>query len=164
MYWIGLWRIWTNQGKQQKQEEIAYSTSMQAIMNHFNAGNIIRGYYHSEFPKHIIIAFWEADKMLGLVAMRAGSGIDEQHQSGMYFCWFSEDVQLATSSKKLYIQNNVTIGAMMLPLMKANEEFWMQYSVIYSDWDILSENGNKDLPEISYDLFSIWITVAIYLK
>ncbi len=43
----------------------------------------------------------------------------------------------------------------MLPLRKANEEFQMQYSVIYSDWDILRANGDKDLPEISYDLFEI---------
>ncbi len=93
--------------------------------------------------------------MLGLVAMRADIGVDEEHQSGMYFCRFSEDAQLATSSKKLYIQNNVTIGAIMLPLTKANKEFQMQYSVIYSDWDILRANGSKDLPEISYDLFSI---------
>ncbi len=113
------------------------------------------GYYHSEFTNHIIVAFREANKMLGLVAMKADIGVDEQYESGMHFCRFSEDAQLAKSSQKHYVQNNVKVGAILLPLTKANEEFRMQYSVIYSDWDILWANCKKDLPEISYDVFNI---------
>jgi len=54
----------------------------------------------------------------------------------VYFCKFSEGVILATSSPKQYICENVSVGAIMLPFKKSNEEFQMQYSVIYSDWDI----------------------------
>ncbi len=91
--------------------------------------------------------------MLGLVALQADIGIDEQYESGMYFCRFSEAVTLATSSPRHYINENVTVGAIILPLTKANEQFQMQYSVIYSDWDVLRSNGDKGLPQISYDLF-----------
>ncbi len=91
--------------------------------------------------------------MLGLVALQAYIGVDEQYESGMYFCRFSEAVAFATSSPRHYINENMTVGAIMLPLTKANEQFQMQYSVIYSDWDILKSNGDKGLPQISYDLF-----------
>ena len=69
--------------------------------------------------------------------MHANISVDEQYESGMYFCKFSEDVQLATSSPRQYICENVTVGAIMLPFKYSNEEFQMQYSVIYSDWDVL---------------------------
>ena len=85
--------------------------------------------------------------------MRADIGVDEEFESGMYFCRLTEDVELAAFSNKYNIHKNVKIGAIMLPLKKANEEFEMQYSVIYSDWDILWPNGKKDIPEITYDIF-----------
>ena len=128
-------------------------TSMDAIMNELNAGQIVSGYYHKNYPRHVIVAFRQTDKMLGLVAMRSDIGVDEEYESGMYFCRMTEDVELTAFSNKYNIHNNVKIGSIMLPLKKANEEFRMQYSVIYSDWDILRPNGVKDLPEISYDIF-----------
>ncbi len=73
----------------------------------------------------------------------------------MYFCRFTEAVALATSSSRHYINENMTVGAIMHPLTKTNEQFHMQYSVIYSDWGVLRSNGDKGLPQISYDLF--WI-------
>ncbi len=91
--------------------------------------------------------------MLGLMALQADIGVDEQYESGMYFCKFSGDVSLATSSPRQYICENVAVGAIMLPFKKSNEEFQMQYFVIYSDWDILRSNGDKGLPQISYDIF-----------
>ncbi len=91
--------------------------------------------------------------MLGLVPFQANIGVDEQYQSGMYFCRFSETVELATSSPRQYINENVTVGAVMLPLAKTNPQFQMQYSVMYSDWDILKSNGDKGQPQMSYDLF-----------
>ncbi len=111
------------------------------------------GYYHADYPRHIIIAVCKAEKMLGLVAMRADIGIDKEYKSGIFFCRFTEDVELSTVSPKQHIHGNVKIGAIMLPFTKANEEFRMKYSVIYSDWDILRSNGVKDLPEITYDMF-----------
>ncbi len=87
----------------------------------------------------MIVAYCQADKMLGLVAL----------QVDVVF----EAVSLATSSPRHYINKNVNVGAIMLPLIKSNEQFQMQYSVIYSDWDVLRSNGDKCLPQISYDLF-----------
>ncbi len=51
------------------------------------------------------------------------------------------------------ICENVTVGAIMLPFKNENEKFQMQYSVTYSDWDVLRSNGDKGLPQISYDIF-----------
>ncbi len=119
------------------------------------SGKIISGHHHPQFPKHIIVAYCEANKMLGLIALHADIGVDEQYESGMYFCKFSQDVALATSSPRQYICENITVGAIMLPLAKTNEQFQMQYSVIYSDWDVLRSNGDKGLPQISYDIFYI---------
>ncbi len=116
------------------------------------SGKIISGHHHPQFPKHIIVAYCEAHILLGLIALQAEMGVDEQYESGMYFFKFSEDVTLTSSSPKQYICQNVSVGAIMLPLENANEKFQMQY-VIYSDWDILKSNGNKGLPQISYDLF-----------
>ncbi len=59
---------------------------------------------------------------------------------------------LATSSPIDYINENVTVGAIILPFTKTNELFQMQYSVMYSDWDVLRSNGDKGLPQISNDL------------
>jgi hypothetical protein len=123
------------------------------IMDNLKGGKIISGYYHPQYPKHVIVAYREANKMLGLIALHADIGINEQYESGMYFCKFSEDMPLAASSPRQYICENVTVGAIMLPFINSNEEFQMQYSVIYSDWDILKSNGDKGLPQISYDIF-----------
>ncbi len=99
-------------------------------------GNIISGYHHPLYPKHVIAAYLQANKMLGLFAMHTDIGVDEQFESGIYFCKFNEDVSLATSSPRQNICQNVTVGAIVLPFKNSNEEFQMQYSVIYSDWDI----------------------------
>ncbi len=63
-------------------------------------GTLITG-YHPQYPKHIIVAYQQANKMLGLIAMHADIGVDEQYESGMYFCKFSEAVALATIKQKL---------------------------------------------------------------
>ena len=84
------------------------------------SGKIISGYHHPQYPKHVIVAYRQADKMLGLVALQADIGVDEQYESGMYFCRFSEAVALATSSPRHYINENVTVCAIMLPLTKKN--------------------------------------------
>ncbi len=75
--------------------------------------------------------------MLGLIAMHADIGVDEQYESGMYFCKFSDNVTLATSSPRQYIFENVSVGAIMLHFKKSSKKFQMQYSVIYSAWDDL---------------------------
>ncbi len=92
--------------------------SKDAIMNELNAGQIVSGYYHENFPRHMIVVFHQADKMLGLIAMRADIGVDEEFESGMYFCRLTEDVELAAFTNKYNIHNNVKIGAIMLPLKK----------------------------------------------
>ncbi len=129
--------------------------SKAAMFDHLMDGKIISGYYHPQYPKHVIVAYCEANKMLGLMALYADIGVDEQYDLGMYFCKFSEDVRLATSSSRQYICENVTVGAIMLPFKNANEEFQIQYSVTYSDWDVLRSIGDKGLPQISYDIFQI---------
>ncbi len=127
--------------------------SRAAILDHLMNGKIISGYYHPQYPKHVIVAYRQANKMLGLIAMHADIDVGEQYESGMYFCKFSKDMPLETSNPRQYICQNVTVGAIMLPFKYSNEEFQMQYSVIYSDWDVLQSNGDKGLPQISYDLF-----------
>ncbi len=121
-------------------------------MNHFKIGKIISGYHHPQYSNHVLVAYWQDDKMLGLVALQANIGVDEQYESSMYFCRYNEAVSLATSSPRHYINKNMTVGAIMLPLTKSNEQFQMQYSVIYFDWDVLKSNGDKGLPKILYDL------------
>ena len=81
--------------------------SKDTIMNELNAGQIVSGYYHEKFPRHVIVVFRQADKMLGLIAMRADIGVDEEFESGMYFCRLTEDVELAAFSNKYNIHNNV---------------------------------------------------------
>ncbi len=49
------------------------------------------------------VAYCQADKMLGLVALHADIGVDEQYESGLYHCRFSEAVSLTTSSPRQYI-------------------------------------------------------------
>ncbi len=101
----------------------------------------------------MIVAYPQADKMLGLVPLQADIGVDDQYESGMYFCKLSEAVSLTTCSPRHYINKNLNDGAMILPLTKSNEKFQMQYSVTYSDWDVLKSNCDKGQPQILYDLF-----------
>ncbi len=98
MCWIGLCTIWIHQKWFQVIQEMAYSiyASIEDIVNHFKMVKIISGYYHPKYPKHVIVAYCQADKMLGLVALRADIGVDKQYKSGMYFCRFTEAVALAT--------------------------------------------------------------------
>ncbi len=51
----------------------------------------------------------------------------------------------------------MTVGAIMLPLTKSNEQFQSQNSVMYSDWEVFKSNGDKGLPAKSYDVF--WVEV-----
>ncbi len=108
------------------------NASKEVINNYFIMEKIISGQY----PNHVIVAYRPGDMILGLVALQADIGVDEQYESGMYFCRFSEAVALATASPRQYINKNLTVGAIMFPLTICNEQFHMQYSVIYSDWDI----------------------------
>ncbi len=52
--------------------------SMETILNHFMMGKIISGYHHPQYPNHVIVAYWWSDK-LGLVALLADIGVDEQY-------------------------------------------------------------------------------------
>ncbi len=114
---------------------------------------IISGYHIHNIP---IMSSLHIVKLMGLIALQADIGIDDHYESDMYYCRFSEDVSLATSSSRQYICQNASVGAIMLPLENANEEFQVQYSVIYSDWDDLKSNGDKGLHHIPYDLFLIY--------
>ncbi len=80
-------------------------------------GKIISGYHYPQYPNHVVVAYCQADKMLGLVGLQADIGVDKYYESGMYFCRFSEAVVLTTSSPRQYINKNVTVGAIMLPLI-----------------------------------------------
>ncbi len=97
--------------------------SRATIVDNFMNGNIISGYHHPKYPKHVIIACCQADKMMGLIALQADIDADEKYESGMYYCRFSEAVSWTTSSSRKYICQNVSVGAIMLPLENANEEF-----------------------------------------
>ncbi len=110
--------------------------SRATIIDHVKTRKVISGYHHPQYPKHVIVAYCQADKMLGLIALHTNIGLDERYESGMYFCKFSEDAPLATSSLRQYIFQNVSVGAIMITLKNSNEEFQMQYSVIYSAWDV----------------------------
>ncbi len=102
-----------------KWEYLFYTyTSKDAIMNKFDAGCIASGYYHNKYPRHVIVAFCQAEKMLGLVAMRADIGVEKENESEMYFCRFTEDVEWETFSPKQHIHSNVKVGALMLPFTK----------------------------------------------
>ncbi len=80
------------------------------------------------------------------------------YEWGTYFCRFSEDVPLATSSPRQYICMNMSVGAIMLPLNKNNQQFLLQYSVIYSDWDILRSNRSK-----ASDFIWFVVNLTLYL-
>ncbi len=54
-----------------------YSTKA-AIVDHRMNGKIISSYYHPQYTKHVIVAYCQANKMLGLVAMHVDIGVDEQ--------------------------------------------------------------------------------------
>ncbi len=88
---------------------------MEAINNQM--GKIISGCHHPQYPKHVIVAYCQAEKMLGIVALQAGIGVDKQYETDMYFCKFS----VATSNTRQYINKIVTVTAIMLPLLKSNE-------------------------------------------
>ncbi len=98
-------------------------SSRAAIVDHLMNGKLISGYHQSQYPNHVIVAYWQVNKMLGLVALHADIGVDEQYKSGMYFCEFCKDVTLATSSTRQYICENVSVGAMMLPFKKSMTNF-----------------------------------------
>ncbi len=67
-------------------------SSRAAILEHLMNGKLICGYHHPQYPKHVIVAYCQANKMLGLIAMHVDIGVDEQDESGMYFCKSSEYV------------------------------------------------------------------------
>ncbi len=127
--------------------------SRATIVDYFMNGKIISSYHHPQYPKHVIVAYCQADIMLGVIALQADIGVDEQYDSGMYYCRFSEDVALETSSTRQHICQNVSVGTIMLPFENETRNFKLQYSFIHTDWDVLKINGDKGLPQISHDLF-----------
>ncbi len=116
--------------------------SKEAIVNHFK--KIISGQFQPQYPKHVNVTYCQADKMLGLVALHADVVVHEQYGSGMYFCRFSKNLPLATSSSRHFINQNFTVGAIMLPLTNSNGELQIQNSVIYSDWEFLNPMVTRD--------------------
>ncbi len=40
------------------------------IFDHFKNGKNISSYHHPQYPKHVIVAHCQADKMLGLIALQ----------------------------------------------------------------------------------------------
>ncbi len=91
------------------------------IINYFK--NVISGYFHPQYSKHVIVGYHQANDMLGLIVMQVDIGVDEKYESGTYFCRFGEDVTLATSSSMQCICQNVSVGVIMVPLSNSNEDF-----------------------------------------
>ncbi len=53
-----------------------YASRATSIDNFMNE-NIISSYHHPQYPKHVIIAYYQDDKMLGLIALQEDVGVDE---------------------------------------------------------------------------------------
>ncbi len=128
--------------------------SRTTINDHFKNGKIISGHFHPQYSKYVIVAYCQDDKMLGLIALQADIGVNEQYESGMYFCRFSEGVTLATSRSRQYFCQNVSAGAIMLPLTISNVEFHLQNSVIYSNPMVTRDGHNFHMIYYKYNLLS----------
>ncbi len=62
--------------------------SKEDIIDQLKAGHIVSWCHYPQYPKHVIIAFCKVG-VLGLIALQADIGVDEQYESGVYFCRFS---------------------------------------------------------------------------
>ena len=72
----------------------------------------------------------------------------------MFYCKFSEiDMQPIRTTKK-EVFDITDIGALMVPYLDPKLEFNNQYSIVYSDWDVLQSNGLKGLPELDKHMFN----------
>ncbi len=58
--------------------------SIEKIVHHFKTGKMISGFHYPQYPNHMIMAYCQANKMLGLVLLQADIGLGEQYESGMY--------------------------------------------------------------------------------
>ncbi len=87
MCWIRLWnsQIHHNNLKPLKNSLFHAYDSKEDIIDQFNAGCIVSGYHYPQCSKHIIVAFCKEDTILGLVALQADIGVEEQYESGMHF-------------------------------------------------------------------------------
>ncbi len=61
-------------------------SSIGATDKNLKTGKIICGYHHPQYPNHVIMAYSQVDKMMGVVELQVNIGVDEQYESGMYYC------------------------------------------------------------------------------
>lgn len=72
----------SNQQNHKPKQECLFHTyaSKDGIMNKMNSEHIVSNYYHPQYPTHVIAAFFQAEKMLGLVGVKADVGVDEDYE------------------------------------------------------------------------------------
>lgn len=82
-------------------------------------------------------------------------------ESGVQFCKFKKDEGVTTAKKELL---NFTDYAVMLPFNEKNRKFSQQYTLIYSDWEVLicDEDYVKGKTALSHDLYDPILSGRVY--
>ncbi len=129
----------------------------QDILNRLEKGKPISALYFKDRLQTVFVAYsiGRYDIALMPITFDPNSLVDEA--SGMFFCRFfienNKDDIIHTEKK--VVCGLTRIGALMLPFKMGSDctRFRGQFTVIYSDWDVLQQDGTKGIPKLNRALF-----------
>ncbi len=136
--------------------------SKDEIVNRLNLGRAISGVFidKPKFHEKIIAVFGTGKKTVGLAVLKIHKNERKDKIMGLHFCKLTlEDHEQSPEATYNALQELSGIGALALPLKKmnsnSNDSFQQQFTVIYSNWMVLGQNGEINMPRVDKSLFCL---------
>ena len=128
--------------------------SKNSILEKFRSGDCISGFHLEEYPQQVNVAYADGRFNIHFMAFTFSFGVSRVSLCGMFYCKFSEIDMPPIRTTKKEVFDITDIGALMVPYSDPKTDFNNQYSIVYSDWDVLRSNGQKGLPELCRGMFN----------
>ena len=127
--------------------------SIDAIMSRFSRGDVISGFFLPNTPREVHVAFKKGRHEIEFLSFGFTAQLLAVSVCGLHYCKFHLIEAQPIQATKHTIRSMTMVGALMLPYISSND-FINQYTIVYSDWDVLKFNGEKNLPQIHTELHS----------
>ncbi len=122
-----------------------YEGGINQVLNLYANGNPISAFRFADDPDTTFRVAMNCGtkNMVTYATLRAQTRVRTARRVGVHFCYFSIENDINTMQytsetlEKKILQNTATAFALLLPHKQDGIEFSQQYTVIYSDWEVL---------------------------
>lgn len=123
--------------------------SREDIMALFVEGRPISCFRSKSCEHTFHVAFFgQSFRNISYVTLKSRTSEMYKQESGLHFCEFrfvkevDSDQAAVVTIEKEKLTDLVGQNALMLPYRRRNHDFWSQFTVCYSDWQVLRCNNN----------------------